>query len=96
MAKARAKKTANIAPINKDNVVRLVPGYISADTVAELKDLLHEAEIGRIVGIAYVTVKPRLNYEYGVVGAAMRYPEFILGILSRLKSKLIRYIDEGD
>lgn len=74
-------------------IVSLVQGQVSNETVDALLALLAEARAGRIIGLAYVAIHPRREYSADILGAARQSPTFIRGTLLRLDDHLRSMID---
>lgn len=91
------ERRQNYGRRKSDNVVRLVRNAGDAEqTLLLLDDLAREARAGHVLGMAYITIRPRLDYDMGFAGACRHYPEMALGISYRLQARLRRYIEEGE
>ena len=62
----------------------IVQPLIDQSTVDALKNLLEEAQRGRIVGLAYIALKRGPDYSADVVGAALQHPLLTRGIAGAL------------
>lgn len=69
---------------------RLVRNVADKDTVAALKQLLREAEAGRVVGLAYVALERRERFSADVVGRVRSYPILAFGITKILEETINR------
>lgn len=74
------------------DVLRLIVPQASAETVAVLSELLHEAREGRIVGIAYVAMHKAYEYSFDIAGETRRVPTFTRGMLRGLDDQLSRLV----
>jgi len=73
-----------------DNVIHLkqVPDLVSYDTVSVLTTLLEEARRGQVIGLAVISILPRLDYQYGFAGVALNYPVMVKGMVVDLLEEL--------
>ena len=81
-----------------DNIVniQLASEHISYDTINTLTYLLKEAKKGTVIGITFAAIRPKLEYDYGFVGAALTFPELSIGMITRLKQRILEHIKESD
>lgn len=73
---------------------RLVPDSISHDTVEALRELLDDAQNGRVIGVAFVVMYKRREFIGNAAGEALRNPVWTRGMLAALDDKLARQIDQ--
>ena len=64
----------------------IVPSKVSHETIEALRYLLHEAERGELIGIAYTAMLKRRFVIMDSAGEAYRNPIFALGMLGMLCS----------
>lgn len=65
---------------------------ISADTIAELEQLLKEAREGQIQGIAYVALQKGSSFSINASGAAQTAPVYTLGAVDILHDYLVKLV----
>ncbi len=63
---------------------RKVEEHVSWDIRQDVQDIQRMIESGEVVGMAYVIVKKRFDYEIGVTGSCVTNPELTNGFLSQL------------
>lgn len=68
----------------------LVTEPLSHDTITALRDLLAEAESGRLIGIAYAAMYRGRSVRVDAAGEAYRSPIFSLGMIAMLWDHLRR------
>lgn len=71
-----------------DNIVKLTQEIHSYNTVKVLEELLKQAKNGELIGVAFVSIKPELNYAIGITGAAINHPECAIGMVYKLLNEL--------
>ena len=71
-------------------VLQLVPPKADQSTIDTLAELLAEARAGKIVGLAFVVLRPGTDWEAGFRGECSDHPLFTIGILEKLKSHLLK------
>ena len=64
--------------------LHIVRPVIDEPTVEALKQLLEEARLGRIVGLAYIALHCGPDYTADIVGAALLHPLLTRGIAAAL------------
>lgn len=64
--------------------LHIVKPVIDEPTVEALKKLLEEAQLGRIVGLAYIALHCGPDYSADIVGAALLHPLLTRGIAGAL------------
>jgi hypothetical protein len=67
---------------------KLVADGFSGDTVKALEDLLRQARMGEIIGVAFVAMYARREYAASATGEARRNPTFTRGMLAALDDLL--------
>ncbi|SHL41679.1 hypothetical protein SAMN05216428_102336 [Nitrosospira sp. Nsp11] len=72
----------------------LTDDTISHSTVEALQDLLNDAKMGKLIGIAFAAMykKPRRSYVTNTAGELHRNATFAVGMLLVLVAKLLRQI----
>lgn len=63
-----------------------------SDTVEMLRDLLRQAQRGKLTGLAFVAVGQE-TFTLDYVGIARTDPTYMLGMLSRLQHEMNKYAD---
>lgn len=53
---------------------------LSQDTIECLEQLLSEAKAGRVIGVSFVALKPRLQYHIHVCGQVWKYRPLVRGL----------------
>jgi hypothetical protein len=71
-------------------VLTLIKPCVDADTVTTLHRLLMEAQAGRIVGLAYVALCRRNQYEGDLVGAVTDSPLLARGLCRALEDAITK------
>lgn len=71
---------------------RLVPDALSHDTVEALRELLKQAEDGRVVGIAFAAMYRSRQFITNTAGECHRNPVFTRGIVAVLDDCLAQDI----
>ncbi len=69
-------------------ILTLVRPTVSQETVDALKDLLHAAERGEVVGIAFTAMLRRDDWYADAVGEARRIPVLTRGMLLELSDAI--------
>lgn len=67
---------------------RLVPDDLSADTIECLREMLEEAERGRLLGFAFVAMLKGRRYIVNTAGECRRNRTFTRGMLADLYDTL--------
>lgn len=67
---------------------------VSHETVACLRDLLREAEAGELIGVAWVSMYKRREWDRRACGEAHRNPVWSIGMLQAFSAKLAGEINE--
>jgi hypothetical protein len=70
----------------------IAPASASREAVQVLESLLEEARAGRVVGLAWVVIRPGLGFEVDVAGEARRQPVFARGLCRVLDDQLAKLI----
>lgn len=72
-----------------EKVVELAPALgISADMLQAVEYLVQEIRAGRIIGLAWVALRPGREYEADAAGEARREPAYTQGLILKLLHKL--------
>jgi hypothetical protein len=66
----------------------LVPDTVSNDTVECLKQLLHQARKGEVIGLAYAAMLKKKAYIVNTTGEAHASPTFARGMVAALDDQL--------
>lgn len=74
---------------------RLVGEMVSHDTVKVLTELLEQARVGKVIGLAVVAVYKCRVYEFAITGEAERSPTFALGAISKLQFDVAQKVNLG-
>jgi len=74
-------------------VIAMAPPAASGDTVRALEALLKEARAGKVVGLAWIALKPGGSFEVDVVGEAHHAPVLLRGCISVLYDKAGQLIE---
>jgi hypothetical protein len=69
-------------------VLKLIQPCVDAETVAALQALLKDAQAGRIVGMAYVVLCRRNQYQGDLVGTAKTSPLLARGLCRALEDAI--------
>ena len=75
---------------------KLIPDSLSADTVECLVQLLEQARMGEITGIAFGAILRRRSFIVNSAGSARRNPTFARGMLAALDDELSARIRGGN
>jgi hypothetical protein len=76
----RKKRTRNGAP----PPLKIVPNFVSGETVTTLESLVDRARRGEVVGIAYAALERERRYVVNVAGEAARDPTYASGMVNAL------------
>lgn len=76
------------------HVLRLITEASSACTIAALQQMLHKAQQGEIVGLAFVAVFGERRYITDAVGECERDPGFARMIVRELDERLSDAVEE--
>jgi hypothetical protein len=62
------------------------------ELIAQLEQLIREVRQDRVIGLAWIVIRPGLKYEGDAIGAALDHPTFTRGALLTLSDELGRHI----
>ena len=68
--------------------------YVSEGTISVLKDLLRDAETGKLIGIAFISVERGRRPDFGWSGYAGQDPNFTLGAIDQLHDIMLEKAKE--
>lgn len=69
-------------------LLKLVPIVVSEETIGALEMLLDEAKAGRIVGLAWVALRPGPHFEGDIAGSVRQQIIYTRGALHALDDEL--------
>lgn len=74
---------------------RLVETRLPTDTIVALEDLLAQARMSKIVGIAFATIYKHREFTVNATGEARRSPTFTRGAVAALDDYLEKLVKKA-
>lgn len=93
-------ESATVGPARREKVVKapfklIAADGVSTETVDCLRTLLREAEAGKLIGVAYVSMYKRRLWDYRACGEAYRNQTWALGMLQAFAHKMATDINNN-